>query len=128
MPSAMPRNGGPNKAGRRQSKIAHRLDEMDVTIFCDELSDELLASAYLCNGSLTQARVERLPSLARAPEVLKPLLRWERHDWVVVRDGVITCTVEFSRHGYTGDNSFQRFARLFRAASLGAPTIYFTPF
>ena len=101
---------------------------MNFTIFCDELSDELLAKGYLCKGPLAGARIERLPALSRAPDLLKPLLRWERHDWVVVRDGVIVCTVEFSRHGYTGDNSFQRFARLFRAAALGAPTIYFTPF
>jgi len=99
-----------------------------LTIYCDELSDELLARQYLCRDGLSAATVERLPSLATAPEVLKPLLRWERHDWVIVRDGVIVCTVEFSRHGYTGDNGFQRFARLFRSASLGTPTIYFTPF
>lgn len=97
-------------------------------MYCDELSDELLAQTYLQKDILAGARVQRLPALGRAPEVLKPLLRWERHDWVVVRDNVIRCTVEFSRHGYTGDNGFQRFARLFRAASLGAPTIYFTPF
>jgi hypothetical protein len=99
-----------------------------LTIYCDELSDELLARRYLCRDGLADAGVERLPSLALAPEVLKPLLRWERHDWVVVRDATVVCTVEFSRHGYTGDNGFQRFARLFRSASLGIPTIYFTPF
>lgn len=101
---------------------------MGFTIFCDEASDEILARSFLRSGVLADADVKRLPSLARAPEMLKPLLRWERHDWVIVRDGSIVCTVEFSRHGYTGDNGFQRFARLFRAASLGAPTIYFTPF
>jgi hypothetical protein len=101
---------------------------MNYTIFCDELSDELLAKAYLCRGTFDEARVRRLPTLGRAPELLQPLLRWERHDWVIVRNNVVVCTVEFSRHGYTGDNGFQRFARLFRAASLGVPTIYFTPF
>jgi hypothetical protein len=101
---------------------------MAFTIYCDELSDELLARRYLRRDGLGSAEVRRLPTFARAPDVLRPLLRWERHDWVVVRDASIACTVEFSRHGYTGDNGFQRFARLFRSASLGAPTIYFTPF
>jgi hypothetical protein len=72
--------------------------------------------------------VARLPTLARAPEHLRPLLTWERLDWVVTRGEEVCCTVEFSRHGYTGDNGFQRFARLYRSASLGIPTIYFTPF
>ena len=100
----------------------------DFTIYCDELSDELLAEPYLRRGDLADAEIVRLPSLARAPDHLKPLLRWERLDWVVCRDDVLMVTVEFSRHGYTGDNGFQRFARLFRSATLGVPTVYFTPF
>jgi hypothetical protein len=101
---------------------------MAFTIYYDEHSDRMLAERYLMSHPLEGARLEQLPSFANAPEVLRPLLRWERLDWVVVRDETIVCTVEFSRHGYTGDNGFQRFARLFRSASLGAPTIYFTPF
>lgn len=100
----------------------------NFTIYCDELSDELLARQYLKSGDLQEAHIVRLPTLARAPEHLKPLLRWERLDWIVCRDDVVTATVEFSRHGYTGDNGFQRFARLFRSATLGFPTVYFTPF
>jgi hypothetical protein len=97
-------------------------------IYCDSDSDEMAARLFLLKGPLTGFRIQRLPSLAQAPDFLKPLLTWERLDWVVVIDGEIRCTVELSRHGYTGDHGFQRFARLFRSASLGIPTIYFTPF
>lgn len=99
-----------------------------VSVYCDGRSDELLAERYLVQGALSKAEVRRLPSLAAAPTHLIPLLTWERHDWVVTVDDEVCCAVEFSRHGYTGDNGFQRFARLFRSASLGIPTIYFTPF
>lgn len=97
-------------------------------VYCDSRSDELLAETWLAAGPLTGATIARLPTLARAPGPLKPLLSWERLDWVVTSDDVPVCAVEFSRHGYTGDNSFQRFARLYRSASLGIPVLYFTAF
>lgn len=102
---------------------------MPTTVYCDSRSDEILTDYWrLRRGPLARARVARLPQLAEAPEVLKPLLSWERTDWTVVVDGQVRCAVEFSGHGYTGDNSFQRFARIYRAATLGIPVIYFTPF
>ncbi len=100
----------------------------EIVIYCDGISDELAAEQFLRRGPLRKARVERLPRLAEAPAILRPLLSWERIDWVVVKDESVCCTIELSRHGYTGDHGFQRFARLFRSASLGVPTIYFTPF
>jgi hypothetical protein len=99
-----------------------------VIIYCDEDSDEMLAERFLAKDDMADAKIERLPSYANAPGNLKPLLAWERLDWVVTVEGRVVSAVELSRHGYTGDNSFQRFARLYRAASLGIPVIYFTPF
>jgi hypothetical protein len=100
----------------------------DITIYCDGDSDEIAAEMFLTAGPLAGARICRLPSLRSAPSHLRALLTWERLDWVIEVDDAIRCAVELSRHGYTGDNGFQRFARLYRAASLGIPTIYFTPF
>jgi hypothetical protein len=100
-----------------------------IVVYCDDASDELLAQASLLSTQgIPGALIERLPSYANAPTALRAMLRWERLDWVVTRGGRILCAVEFSRHGYTGDNGFQRFARLLRAAELGVPSIYFTPF
>jgi hypothetical protein len=98
------------------------------TIYCDTLSDEHLAEAWLRGGPLRDAEIRRLPIFGAAPSHLKPLLSWERLDWVICRGEEPICTAEFSRHGYTGDNSFQRFARIYRSAELRIPTIYFTPF
>lgn len=103
-------------------------DVARVTIYCDGDSDEIAAESFLLAGPLGGAEVRRLPTLRAAPEHLRSLLNWERIDWAVTVDDEIRCTVELSRHGYTGDNGFQRFARLYRSASLGIPTIYFTPF
>jgi hypothetical protein len=100
----------------------------EIVVYCDEASDELAAQMFLVDGPLPAAAVRRLPALSVAPPNLRALLSWERLDWVVTVDEEVRCTVELSRHGYTGDNGFQRFARLFRSASLGIPTIYFTPF
>lgn len=100
----------------------------EVVIYCDGASDELAAELFLLQGSLQTATIRRLPQRKQAPPFLQPLLAWERLDWVVAIDDKVRCTVELSRHGYTGDNGFQRFARLYRSASLGIPTIYFTPF
>lgn len=97
-------------------------------IYGDELSDELLAEHFMLRERLEGAIVQRLPRYTQAPPFLRALLAWERSDWVISRNEEVVCTVEFSRHGYTGDNSFQRFARLYRAAELGIPSIYFTPF
>lgn len=113
---------------RVPSAIAEALRVPKVVIYCDGESDELAAKLFLTSGSLKGAAVERLPTLAEAPGFLKPLLTWERLDWVVAVDDEVRCTIEISRHGYTGDNGFQRFARLYRSASLGIPTVYFTPF
>jgi hypothetical protein len=111
-----------------QRALSNSTPKAAVTVYCDERSDEILAERYLVAHALPEAVVARLPSLAKAPLLLRPLLTWERLDWVVTVGDRICCTVEFSRHGYTGDNGFQRFARLFRSASLGIPTVYFTPF
>jgi hypothetical protein len=101
-----------------------------LTVYCDSLSDEELVREWhlLADGALRGATVARLPAPGSAPDVLRSLLNWERADWVIADDKRVFCVVEFSRHGYTGDNSFQRFARLYRAATLGIPSIYFTPF
>ncbi|HEU4904868.1 MAG TPA: hypothetical protein VFT19_01985 [Solirubrobacterales bacterium] len=100
----------------------------DVVIYCDGAADEIAAESHLAHGVLAGAKITRLPRLTQAPDFLRPLLSWERFDWVVVSEDEVRCTVELSRHGYTGDNGFQRFARLYRSASLGIPTVYFTPF
>lgn len=100
----------------------------EIVVYCDEVSDEIAAEMFLVGGLSPNVTIRRLPALADAPASLRPLLSWERIDWVVTVDDEIRCTVELSRHGYTGDNGFQRFARLYRSASLRIPTIYFTPF
>lgn len=82
-------------------------------VYCDDASDELIAERWLVGDEgLGAPIIERLPSLSQASPALKPLLEWERQDWMVTRGTQVLCTVEFSRHGYTGDNGFQRFARL----------------
>lgn len=101
----------------------------EITIYCDEVSEELLAAEWLTGTQgFGSPVIKRLPTLSAASKQLKPLLEWERQDWVIADDERILCTIEFSRHGYTGDNGFQRFARLYKAAQLGIPNIYFTPF
>ena len=99
-----------------------------IVVLCDEVSDELLAQQWLNVDALGPPRIERLPTLTHATGAVSELLRWERLDWVVTQGDRVICAVEFSRHGYTGDNGFQRFARLLRAAQLGIPCVYFTPF
>lgn len=98
-------------------------------IYGDTAEDEELARVVFHEGALSGAAISRLPSRrADAPAGLVEFLRWERSDWLITRDGVLVAAAELSRHGYTGDNGFQRFARLQRAVSLGIPGIYFAPF
>lgn len=97
-------------------------------MYCDSLSDEILARDWLIGGPFAGAKITRLPVLSIAPPILKPILEWERLDWVVSDQESVLCAVELSRHGYTGDNSFQRFARLYRCGTLRIPVIYFTSF
>lgn len=99
-----------------------------ATIYCDSLSDELLAKNWLTGGIFSGAQILRLPQLRQCAGILRDILEWERLDWIVEVQGQVRCAVELSRHGYTGDNSFQRFARLYRCAELGVPVIYFTSF
>jgi hypothetical protein len=98
-------------------------------IYCDKADDELFAHEVFREGPLANAEILRLPAhRSAAPAGLREFLEWERSDWLITRDGQLVAAAELSRHGYTGDNGFQRFARLQRAASLGVPGVYFTPF
>ena len=98
------------------------------TIYCDKADDEELAEHVFRGGPLAAATIKRLPRRQNAPQSLQAFLSWERADWLITRDDRLVAAVEISRHGYTGDNGFQRFARLERASALGIPCIYFTPF
>lgn len=101
----------------------------EYVIYCDKADDEILAKGLFSTGPLASARITRLPPRGdMLPAELRDSLEWERSDWLVTRDGVLVGAVEITRHGYTGDNGMQRFARLVRAASLGVPVVYFTPF
>lgn len=98
-------------------------------IYCDKADDEILASGLFTTGPLAGASITRLPPRGVAlPPELRDSLEWERSDWLITRDEVLVAAAEITRHGYTGDNGLQRFARLVRAASLGIPVVYFTPF
>lgn len=98
-------------------------------IYCDESDDAILARMVFTEGPLADAEILQLPRRAAdAPASLAEFLEWERSDWLIVADERLVASVEFSRHGYTGDNGFQRFARLARASALGVPGIYMTPF
>jgi len=98
-------------------------------IYCDEADDELLARKLFTEGPLANATIMRLPPRGvNLPPELALSLQWERSDWLITRDGVLVAAAELSKHGYTGDNGMQRFARLLRAPSLGIPVVYFTPF
>jgi hypothetical protein len=98
-------------------------------IYCDKADDEILAKELFSTGALAGATVTRLPPRGDTlPAELRDSLEWERSDWLVTRDEVLVGAAEITRHGYTGDNGLQRFARLVRAASLGVPVVYFTPF
>lgn len=99
-----------------------------VVVYGDSLSDEILAREWLQGGVFSVVSVVRLPSRSGTSGTLRDLLEWERLDWIIEQNGVLKCAVELSRHGYTGDQSFQRFARLYRCAQLGIPVIYFTSF
>jgi hypothetical protein len=100
----------------------------EYRIYCDGADDEELARIVFRSGPLAAGQILRLPPRATAPAFLLKFLWWERADWLITRDDRLVAAAELSRHGYTGDNGFQRFARLQRAVSLGIPSVYFTPF
>ena len=98
------------------------------TIYCDKLEDIDFARRVFTDGPLGEADLRLLPPRTYAPEYLQAYVSWERADWIIVRDETIVAIAEITEHGYTGDNGFQRFARPQRAAMLGIPFVYFTPF
>ena len=96
------------------------------TIYCDKPEDVAFAQTVFTDGPLASAELKLL--VRGADPCLAEYLSWERADWIIVRDGAIVAIAEITEHGYTGDNGFQRFARPMRAAMLGVPFVYFSPF
>lgn len=117
------------KGERMEVEATPEMKARSVVVYCDSRSDEILAADWLTGAGFDSATILPLPRGQRnAPPALRRILEWERLDWLIVVDGKPVCGVELSRHGYTGDNSFQRFARVYRCADLGVPVIYFTSF
>jgi hypothetical protein len=111
------------------------VDYGQFAIWCDKDSDVELVQRFAqvfpdFLGRVTHIHV--LPTLddrlRAAHPRLAAVMEYDRPDLIVTYCGEPILVVEITLHGYTGDNPLQRFARLLRAAELGVPVIYATPF
>ena len=62
------------------------------------------------------------------PEYIQKLLKYDRPDIILVKEGVPKLVIEKTREVPTGHNVGQRFARLVNAVENGIPIIFFLPF
>ncbi len=106
-----------------------------IEIWCDKNSDMvLLDSLRQVSPLLSRVRsINVLPSnveIKRSARLafLRPLLKYDRPDYLIFYRGHPAVVVELTEHGYSGDMSLQRFARLVSAGEEGVPVLYFTPF
>jgi len=104
-------------------------------IWCDKNADKVLIDSLKHVSPFLQGveNVRVLPSTAtvnRSPDLayLRPLIKYDRADLLILRDKHPVLIVEMTEHGYTGDHCMQRFARLASAGEERIPVLYFTPF
>lgn len=120
---------------RQETCPRQHFDYGQSEIWCDKRSDKLLLRA-LQTASPFLSRIGRIEVLPSNSEIsrsnrfdhVRPLLKYDRPDFLLFQGANPLLIVEMTEHGYTGDNSLQRFARLAAAGELGVPVIYFTPF
>lgn len=77
---------------------------------------------------LKDARREAIASRGANPPVIDDLVRYDRPDIILLRDGKAVLVLEKTREVPTGHNVGQRFARLVRAVEEAVPTVAFFPF
>ena len=111
------------------------LNADNFEIWCDKPADKLLLqSLKSISGTINEVtKIDVLPPNSQirtlqSLEFVKPLVKYDRADFLVFYRKSPILMVEMTEHGYTGDNSLQRFARLVNAGEEKVPVIYFTPF
>ena len=79
------------------------------------------------SSAFDEAELLSINETATQPEV-KRLIRYDRPDIILLRDGEAVLTLEKTTEVPTGHNIGQRFARIVCSAEEGVPVIYFLPF
>jgi hypothetical protein len=124
-----------NACGLSEAKAPRSFDYNDVEIWCDKNSDRALLTSWK-DASSFLAKVKKIGVLPNNAEIrrsakfefIRPLVKYDRADFFIFYRQKPVLLVELTEHGYTGDNSLQRFARLASAGEEGIPVLYFTPF
>ncbi|WP_421924956.1 hypothetical protein [Lysinibacillus capsici] len=106
-----------------------------VSVLCDKTGDKILFEIMQEKSEILEqiSTVEVLPInwVKELPlsylDGMGKLLQFDRADYYFCYDGQPILVLEMTQHGYTGDQSVQRFARINKTAEEGIPFIYFGP-
>ncbi|KAA2396106.1 hypothetical protein F2Y18_15795 [Bacillus cereus] len=107
----------------------------NISVLCDKAGDKLLFELMQDESPILEKinSVEVLPMNWEKElpleyiQGMRKLLQFDRADYYVCYNGVPILVLEMTQHGYTGDQSVQRFARINKTAEEGIPFIYFGP-
>jgi hypothetical protein len=107
----------------------------EFEIYCDKSSDVDLVNTWKKVFPKFFGRIENIKVLPKLNDTFRKtnpsvaaLIEYDRPDLIITYHGKPILIVEITIHGYTGDNPLQRFPRILKAATLGVPIIYVTPF
>lgn len=99
---------------------------MRLEAFCDDLNE--YSWFVTLDSRLQDATFRRIGRRGDNPEAIDELIKYDRPDVILVRDGSPVLTIEKTREVPTGHNVGQRVARLVRSVEMNIPTIKFFPF
>ena len=91
-------------------------------------SDQELNWFKNLNSSFANLETKKIEGRGLNPEIIESILKYDKPDFILVKDNKPLLVLEISRETPTGHNVGQRMARLIRALEIGIPTIYFFPF
>ena len=99
---------------------------MAYRIYYDSLQEGLWFQSL--HPALQEAELFIFPSKTRCPELLRPVLAYDRPDIVLCDNGNPILVVERTIEVPSGHNVGQRFSRLVAAAQQKVPVVYFGPY
>jgi len=120
---------------KSREECPRQVEAKEFEIWCDKEADRILLESLKSASNFLEdiANVNVMPSMAeisRNPkyDFLRQIVNYDRADICIFHKRKPILIVEITEHGYTGDNSLQRFARIANSGELGIPFMYFTPF